>query len=111
MDAAERAARPLLSEPGVGQTIVPETRYAEYFPAWSRLRVDAARNLWVERYPRPGEASTWLSFDITGKPIGTVTLPARFRLLEPGQDYVLGVWVDEEDVQHVRMYRLRTRAP
>jgi hypothetical protein len=35
-----------------------------------------------------------------------VELPAGLRVLEIGGDYVLGVWNDELDVQHVRLHRL-----
>ena len=47
--------------------------------------------------------------------LGTVSLPPRLvrayihyrsPYLEIGDDYILGVWKDELDVQYVRMYRL-----
>jgi hypothetical protein len=38
--------------------------------------------------------------------LGSVALPDRFRPTQIGSDFVLGVWSDDLDVQHVRMYRL-----
>ena len=32
--------------------------------------------------------------------LGTLSLPERFEVLEFGEDYVLGVWVDELGVEH-----------
>jgi hypothetical protein len=32
--------------------------------------------------------------------------PARFTPFEIGPDYVLGVWRDADDVEHVQMYEL-----
>jgi hypothetical protein len=52
--------------------------------------------------------TSWRVFDKAGKWLGTVTLPARFNPMDIGTDYVLGLWRDEDDVEHVRMYRLNT---
>jgi len=39
--------------------------------------------------------------------LGIVALPARFRALEFGGDYVLGVRRDELDVERLELYPLR----
>jgi hypothetical protein len=76
-------------------------------PAFGELLVDDARNLWVERFPWPGQdRSRWDVFGSDGRLVGSVAMPARFRLMQPGRDFVLGVWRDESDVEHVRMHRL-----
>lgn len=76
-------------------------------PAFNALLVDDGGNLWVERFPWPGDPQPrWDVFDREGKLLGTVTLPARFRPTHVGDDFVLGVWEDDLEVQHVRMYRL-----
>ena len=36
----------------------------------------------------------------------TVTMPARFRPMDIGREFVLGLWRDADDVEHVRLYRL-----
>ena len=45
-------------------------------------------------------------FDTEGRWLGMVETPRQFTVNEIGADYVLGVWLDDLDVQHVRMYRL-----
>jgi hypothetical protein len=51
--------------------------------------------------------TAWRVFDPSGIWLGTVTLPARFNPMDIGKDYVLGLWRDEDDVEHIRIYRLR----
>jgi hypothetical protein len=48
----------------------------------------------------------WTVFDPEGRMLGTVATPARFRVFEIGTDYVLGVWADDMDVEHVRLFTL-----
>ena len=45
-------------------------------------------------------------FDGTGRFLGTVDTPANGFVTHIGADFVLGVWLDELDVEQVRMYRL-----
>jgi hypothetical protein len=76
-------------------------------PAFSNLEVDSEGNLWVQEYPAPAaEGTEWTVFDAEGRMLGAVSMPDRFRPMRIGGDSVLGVWKDELDVEHVRMYRL-----
>ena len=86
---------------------------ASTLPVLESILLDAAGNLWVEPHAVYGAAvpppevyapdGTWL---------GAVALPSgRGGLLvngglEIGDDYVLGVWRDEQGVEYVRMYAL-----
>ena len=94
--------------------IVPPV-YPARFPAHGRLLTDAGGNVWVQDYLLPGETATrWTVLDTAGKWLGMVDMPPRFAPNEIGDDYVLGIWRDEADVQFVRMYRLLkkpTQAP
>jgi hypothetical protein len=45
-------------------------------------------------------------FDVDGRRIATVELPERFNLMDAGADYVLGVWRDDLDVEHVQAFEL-----
>lgn len=97
-----------------------EVVFPESFPFFSALMGDRAGNLWVRRYDyresmlRPGLASVqtiaapsaWDVFDGEGRWLCTVELPASFTPLEIGDDYVAGVWRNEDDVEHVRFHRL-----
>lgn len=79
----------------------------ELEPVMQELKRASDGKLWVERYaaldtmPR-----VHVVFDGEGKVLGEVRLPPRFRTMEVGTDWVLGVWQDEDDLEWVRMYRL-----
>ena len=81
---------------------VPET-----FPAYGGIALSVEGYLWVREYDLPGaEANDWSVFDAEGTLRGTLGLPPRFQPLDIGPDYVLGLWRDADDVEHVRMYEL-----
>jgi len=89
---------------------------APHLPVLRSIHVDGTGHLWLQPFyvagadPPPFEIlapdGTWL---------GNVTLPPGLHrafiqyqapYMEIGDDYVLGVWTDELDVQYVRMYRI-----
>lgn len=66
---------------------VPATR-----PAYTRLVLDAAGNLWVaEHVAGTLPPRTWLVFGPDGAALGVVTVHPGFEPLEIGTDHVLGV--------------------
>jgi len=76
-------------------------------PAYDGILLDSDDNLWVEEYNRPGDpVQRWTVFNDAGEMLGTLSLPERFAISEVGDDYVLGVWEDELEIEHVRMYEL-----
>jgi len=76
-------------------------------PAFDSLLTDGDGNLWVRRYDIDAAAArTWDVFDGSGRWLGTVATPEEFRVLELGDDYVLGTWTDGFDVQYIRLYSL-----
>jgi hypothetical protein len=78
----------------------------EFRPPYSALILDTEGNLWVERGPVPGEgAIEFLLFDPSGLLRGPVLVPP-VRILEIGDDYVLGVARDEMEVQYVQVLSL-----
>jgi len=81
----------------------------EVLPAYDRILVDADDNVWVRPYPRGGSATTqWHVFDASGKASAVVDVPTALEVFEIGRDYLLGRYIDEEDlVPEVRVYRLR----
>ena len=89
---------------------------APRLPVLRSIHVDGTGHLWLQPYyvagaePPPFEIhapdGTWL---------GSVSLPPGLHrafiqyqapYMEIGEDYVLGVWTDDLDVQYVRMYRM-----
>jgi hypothetical protein len=91
--------------------------FAESHPAYDRLLVDATGVLWV-RAPRtdggsnwrPADLATsaqrWSIFDEEGAWLGDITLPTGFDLVEVGDDYLLGVWYDADEIPFVQAYDL-----
>jgi hypothetical protein len=88
---------------------VPESK-----PAFSNLLVDSEGCVWLEEYrhiwaERTHQVPNWLVFTPEGEWLGSVRLPPRFEPFEMGADYVIGVWLDEMDVEHVQLHRLQRR--
>ena len=99
------------------EALEPEQRdepRAPNLPALRSIQLDAAGNLWVEPYVVPGaESLPFEVYDREGVWLGSVAMPPGLRQglssapsLWIGEDYVLGVWVDELEVEYVRMYEL-----
>jgi hypothetical protein len=108
--AAERAT--LLPETAVPPAIRdvvaalpdPETR-----PAYARLLVDEAGNVWAPEHQGRAEWDQPIQsavFGPNGEWLGHVTLPARFTLYEIGEDWILGVQRDTLEAEHVQLLRI-----
>jgi hypothetical protein len=78
-----------------------------FLAAFSGLIVDADGNLWVlDPHPLPSDPVAANVFGPDGILLGQVELPVGFTPFEIGGDYVLGVWRDDVDLEHARMYRI-----
>ncbi len=76
-------------------------------PAYGELKVDRSGNLWVEEYRTTDDAPLrWTVFDSSGRVLGTLGMPSGLRVDEIGDDYVLGVFRDSLDVEHVRLHAI-----
>ena len=85
-------------------------------PVLRSVHLDAAGNLWLQPYYVAGaDPSPYEIHAPDGTWLGSVALPPGLQrafvqyqapYMEIGEDYVLGVWTDELDVQYVRMYRI-----
>ena len=79
----------------------------DIMPFYDTVLFDDRANLWVREFqPAATTPLPWTVFDPEGRMLGTVTLPDGLRTMQIGDDFVLGVWMDDLDVQHVRMYAL-----
>ena len=82
---------------------------AENHPAFASVIVDKHNHLWVEEYEFPGEerpGSLWTVFDAEGRVLGFVETPNGLEILEIGEDYILGRWRDELEVEYVQVWEL-----
>jgi hypothetical protein len=81
---------------------VREEPWAEVLPAFSEFIVDRTGRLWVREAhwqdaigagsltDIPAVPSTWSVFDVRGRWLGDVSMPANFQPFEIGTDYVTG---------------------
>jgi 6-bladed beta-propeller protein len=82
--------------------------YPTHLPAHGAVTVDSDDNLWVEEYRAPGELrARWRVYTPAGARLGSVQMPPGFQMAEVGRDYVLGVEIDRDGAELVRMYALR----
>lgn len=78
----------------------PDTR-----PAYGTVLADRSGNIWLAEYVRaPATPRRWTVLAADGRWLGEVKVPDRFTVLEIGDDWMLGVWRDELDVERVRLY-------
>ena len=77
-------------------------------PEFAALKVDDAGNVWVRQYGPPWDPSmAWDVYDVGGKSLARVRMPARFEPMHIGRDFVLGVSKDEFDVERVELFSLK----
>jgi hypothetical protein len=79
-----------------------EVEMPERLPTYQRILSSPDGGFWVGSYEPDAEGSReWQVFDATGRWLGTMTAPPRFRVLDVGDDRVLGVSIDELGVPTV----------
>jgi hypothetical protein len=84
-----------------------ETPMPEGLPAYTGIRIDPDRNLWVRRFPLPGLVEArWGVFAATGEFLGHLDLPPRLRLSDLGRDWILGIDTDDLGIDRVQLYGL-----
>lgn len=112
----ERYRRELVTIGGEGdpqakrqqERLLAAAPYPKTMPALTRIVPDAEGNLWVQDPEKPGDdaGTLWTVFSPEGRARGTVRLPDRLNVQQIGTDWVLGVRRDEDDVEHLQLYRL-----
>jgi hypothetical protein len=82
--------------------------YPREMPAIDALQVDEEGNVWVQEPGRPGADGPrrWTVFDPDGAARGTVELPSELRVMQIGRDWMLGLALDDDAAERVRLYRL-----
>lgn len=82
---------------------------APTLPILSTIHLDKAGNLWVRPYSLPrAESLPYEVYAPDGTWLGNLATPPGLQVGdgEIGDDYILGVWRDERDVEYVRLYRM-----
>jgi len=83
-------------------------RFATVFPFHERLIIGDDGTLWAQAPSvLPGDALRYLVFDTEGRAIARLSLPPRVTPHVVSRERVLGVWIDDDDVPHVRAWRVR----
>jgi len=79
----------------------------ETLPAYERFLVASDGTILVQGYHAlVDETITWSLFDPAGPFLGTLEVPATFRVTQVEADRVAGVWRDDLDVESPRLYVL-----
>jgi hypothetical protein len=83
-----------------------DAAYPSAFPAHYEMKTDDAGNLWVQEYglTQDDRPLDWSVFDRAGRFLGEVEMPAGFGVHQIGDDFVLGRWTDELEVEYILMY-------
>jgi hypothetical protein len=83
--------------------------YPKTMPALTGILSDVEGSLWVQEPQKPGDdaGSLWTVFSPDGEARGTVRLPDGLDVEQIGRDWVLGIRLDEDDVEHLLLYQLK----
>lgn len=86
--------------------------FPESLPAFATFVIAQDGTLWISRYVPKGsdERPTFDVIDTAGALLGAVEMPTRFSPSQVTRERVIGVWRDDDDVRHIRVYRLRRAA-
>jgi hypothetical protein len=117
-DASPVAVTPSLLERWIDirvQTVPPERQPAlrqtyasiempSLLPTYGAIAAAADGTLWVQDYTGAGAPNDWTLYGPDGQRQARLRLPERFRVMGVGEDWVLGVELDELDVETIRIY-------
>jgi hypothetical protein len=90
------------------QELLARAPYPKAMPAYTDLKADRDGNLWIQEPGKPGDTrgELWTVINPEGRVLGTVRTPQGLAVKQIGSDWVLGTTLDEEDVEHLRLYQL-----
>ena len=85
-----------------------ETPFPKWKPAYAGLLAGPGGSIWVRRYSEPDRSAPtdFEVFDSTGRWLGGVRMPSGFDPARITAGAVIGIWRDENDIPHIRVYRL-----
>lgn len=85
-----------------------QTPFPKWKPAYAGLLAGPEGSIWIRRYTEPDRSAPtdFEVFDSTGRWLGGVRMPSGYDPTRITPSAVVGTWRDENEVQHVRVYRL-----
>ena len=87
---------------------IDQASYPSQFPFIEAILPAGGGIIWVQEQGNPGdERRRFAVLDASGQLLGTVQMPDRFRPTHVQGDLLAGVWQDQDDVEHVRVYRVQ----
>jgi hypothetical protein len=90
-----------------GATYVDGMAFPDTKAAYSYVHTDSEGNVWLGASgPDRRNPDSWMVFAQEGRFLGMVSFPASLRVLDFGLSSVLGVWTDDLDIEHVRVYAI-----
>lgn len=90
------------------ETSYSKTPTPTTMPAFEALRADAHGNVWMQEYRRPGATTVrWQVINALGALVATLEVPTQFLVTDIDSDRVAGIWLDENDLETIRVYQLR----
>ncbi len=78
----------------------------KYVPPYGAIAVDRDGDLWVQDYAAVSDENRWTVYGPDGAARARIALPRRFTPYDIGDDWILGLEVDDLGVEHVRLYEL-----
>lgn len=101
----ERRVQTVPSErqPAVRQTYA-NIELPSFLPTYGAIAAAANGTVWVQDYTGAGEPNDWTLYGPDGEREARLRLPERFRVMDVGEDWVLGVELDDLDVETIRIY-------
>jgi hypothetical protein len=90
-----------------------ESRYAIPSPApvvpwFNGIHLDSEGAIWLREYaPLLTDSVRFRIFHTDGQLLGQRALPPRTTVLEIGREHLLTMWQDDDDLEYLRVYRLR----
>lgn len=86
---------------------IDKASYPATYPWIEAIIVGGDGTIWVQSVQRPGaDAREYAVFDSTGALVDRLRMPPGVRVLAVDLSRVLGLWKDEDDVEHLRVYEI-----
>lgn len=98
---------------------VRQWRFSEWAPAYSKLLLSDAGELWVSEFDRthgslgtrqfvaPRVGVRYSIVDRDGRWLSDLVMPPRFTPYDVGREWVLGVTIGDDDIERVTLFTLR----